>query len=202
MAAFAMSTAKALVARPAASFATRGASGAARSAPAASAAVPAFGARAAAFRGTSFGMTATAPSISGAAFQRNSFSVSAFAGDEASEGGGGGAPVKLYVGNLSWGVDDGALNEVFSGYEVSDTVVVYDQATGRSRGFGFVTVPSKDAADKVIAALDGVVSKRPDFPKRPPDCVVRCRGCVTWRPCFSPSSCNSQIQAAGGGWGG
>jgi hypothetical protein len=190
MAAFAMSTVQALVARPAASFAK---AGAARSAPAASAAVPAFGARAAAFRGTSYGLTAAAPSISGAAFQRSTFSVSAFAGDE--EGSEGGGEVKLYIGNLDWGVDESKLNEVFSDYDVSDVVVIKDQTSGRSRGFGFVSVPSKAVADKVIGELDGIVSKRPDFPKHSlQNCVVSCRGCVTWRPCLS------HLAVRTGGW--
>jgi nucleolin len=39
--------------------------------------------------------------------------------------------------------------------EVVNATVVYDRETGRSRGFGFVTMASKDELDDAISALDG-----------------------------------------------
>jgi len=47
--------------------------------------------------------------------------------------------VNIFVGNLSWGVDDIALREAFEAFgEVEKAQVVHDRETGRSRGFGFV----------------------------------------------------------------
>ena len=66
---------------------------------------------------------------------------------------------RVYVGNLPWQVDDARLEQVFSEHgKVVDARVVYDRETGRSRGFGFVTMSSKDELDDAIAALDGQVS--------------------------------------------
>ncbi|KAL5991256.1 hypothetical protein ACLOJK_012163 [Asimina triloba] len=63
---------------------------------------------------------------------------------------------RMYVGNLPWQVDDARLEQVFSEHgKVVDARVVYDRETGRSRGFGFVTMSSKTEVDDAIAALDG-----------------------------------------------
>lgn len=182
MAVFCMSTARALVKPTASSVGIAGSRASAVRAPAgaavyasSAASLPAFGRNVAACRG--FVGISAAPVVSGSRFmfeQRASFHVSAFDGDDAAavaEGGEADAaaagPVKLYVGNLSWGVDDVALQDLFSGFEASDMTVVSDMNTGRSRGFGFVTVPSKEEADKAIAALDGSVSTRPRPPSPP-----------------------------------
>lgn len=67
---------------------------------------------------------------------------------------------KLFVGNLSWGVDDASLQTMFSDYgKVVDAKVVYDRETGRSRGFGFVTVSTAAEVNDAIQNLDGVVSQ-------------------------------------------
>jgi len=63
---------------------------------------------------------------------------------------------KLFVGSLSWGVNDDALRDAFGVHgEISEAVVISDRDTGRSRGFGFVTFEEDDAADKAVAALNG-----------------------------------------------
>ena len=63
---------------------------------------------------------------------------------------------KLFVGSLSWGVNDDALKDAFGVHgEISEAVVISDRDTGRSRGFGFVTFEEDDAADKAVAALNG-----------------------------------------------
>jgi len=63
---------------------------------------------------------------------------------------------KLFVGSLSWGVNDDSLREAFGVHgEISEAVVISDRDTGRSRGFGFVTFEDDDAADKAVAALNG-----------------------------------------------
>ncbi|KAG6554440.1 hypothetical protein Mapa_004357 [Marchantia paleacea] len=71
-------------------------------------------------------------------------------------GGSFNSAMKIFVGNLSWGVDDVALDELFSEYgKVVEAKVVHDKATGRSRGFGFVTMTKETEVASAIEALDG-----------------------------------------------
>ncbi|WVZ66770.1 hypothetical protein U9M48_015951 [Paspalum notatum var. saurae] len=77
-------------------------------------------------------------------------------------GGGGGGNFadsgnKLYVGNLSWGVDNSTLENLFSEQgQVLDAKVIYDRESGRSRGFGFVTYGSAEEMNNAISNLDGI----------------------------------------------
>ncbi|KAG8057773.1 hypothetical protein GUJ93_ZPchr0002g24587 [Zizania palustris] len=67
-----------------------------------------------------------------------------------------GPSFRIYVGNLPWQVDDSRLVQLFSEHgKVVDARVVYDRETGRSRGFGFVTMATQQELDDAIAALDG-----------------------------------------------
>lgn len=62
---------------------------------------------------------------------------------------------KLYVGNLPWSVRDENLRELFSKYtSVVSAMVIMDQATGRSRGFGFVEFSDDQEAEKAVAEMD------------------------------------------------
>jgi nucleolin len=71
---------------------------------------------------------------------------------------------RIYVGNLPWQVDDARLEQVFSEHgKVVNARVVFDQETGRSRGFGFVTMSSETELQDAIAALDGQVTSIPCF---------------------------------------
>ncbi|KAK8686284.1 hypothetical protein V6N13_125311 [Hibiscus sabdariffa] len=64
--------------------------------------------------------------------------------------------LRVYVGNLPWDVDNARLEQVFSEHgKVVEARVVYDRETGRSRGFGFVTMSSETELNDAIAALDG-----------------------------------------------
>lgn len=66
---------------------------------------------------------------------------------------------RVYVGNLAWGVDDLALETLFSEQgKVVEAKVVYDRESGRSRGFGFVTYSSAEEVNSAIETLNGVVS--------------------------------------------
>ena len=89
------------------------------------------------------------------------FHLTAFAADEEGAEAPAEGPVKLYVGNLSWGMDDASLGDLFGEYDASEMTVVRDNESGRSRGFGFVTLADQASADKAIAALDGVVRAPP-----------------------------------------
>lgn len=63
---------------------------------------------------------------------------------------------KLFVGNISWGASDADLKELFTQYgEVEEAVIIINRATGRSKGFGFVTFTNEADAAKAIEALDG-----------------------------------------------
>ncbi len=63
--------------------------------------------------------------------------------------------MKMYVGNLAWAVTTDKLEELFQQYgQVDDAIVLTDRETGRSRGFGFVTMPD-EAAKEAIDGLDG-----------------------------------------------
>jgi RNA recognition motif-containing protein len=63
---------------------------------------------------------------------------------------------RLYVGNLSYSVDDAVLEQMFSQFGVVQSAqVIQDRESGRSRGFGFVEMANNDEADAAIEALDG-----------------------------------------------
>jgi RNA recognition motif-containing protein len=63
--------------------------------------------------------------------------------------------MKLYVGNLSYSVNDASLRALFEGYGgVESATVVMDRQTGRSKGFGFVEMSDADA-QRAIQALNG-----------------------------------------------
>jgi cold-inducible RNA-binding protein len=64
--------------------------------------------------------------------------------------------LKIYVGNLSFDTREDDLTREFSVYgEVASSNVVSDRDTGRSRGFGFVDMPSDTEAKAAIAGLNG-----------------------------------------------
>jgi cold-inducible RNA-binding protein len=63
---------------------------------------------------------------------------------------------KLFVGSLSWNVNDDQLKEFFSSVgTVESANVIVDRDTNRSKGFGFVEMSSEDEAKKAIAELNG-----------------------------------------------
>lgn len=63
---------------------------------------------------------------------------------------------KLYVGNLSYGMRDGDLQELFAACgSVLSAQVIMDRESGRSKGFGFVEMESDDEAAAAITALNG-----------------------------------------------
>src|SRR6266481_6446276 len=63
---------------------------------------------------------------------------------------------KLYVGNLTYGVTDGTLSQMFEPHgTVQSAQVIMDRDTGRSKGFGFVEMGSDQEAQTAIQALNG-----------------------------------------------
>jgi RNA recognition motif-containing protein len=63
---------------------------------------------------------------------------------------------KLYVGNLSFDVNNKDLEELFAQAGTCESVaVITDRETGQSRGFGFVEMGSNGEAQKAIQQFDG-----------------------------------------------
>ncbi len=63
---------------------------------------------------------------------------------------------KLYVGNLSYDMNDAGLNALFAPFGTVDSAqVIMDRDAGRSKGFGFVEMSNAGEADAAIAALNG-----------------------------------------------
>ena len=64
--------------------------------------------------------------------------------------------MKIYVGNLSFNTSDGSLEDLFAEHgQVDEAAIVLDRDTGRSRGFGFVTMSNDNEAREAIEALNG-----------------------------------------------
>ena len=63
--------------------------------------------------------------------------------------------MKLYVGNLSYSVNDSSLKDLFSQFgNVESARVISDRDSGQSKGFGFVEMADGDA-QKAMGALNG-----------------------------------------------
>ena len=61
--------------------------------------------------------------------------------------------MNIYVGNISWGLTDQDLENVFAEYgTVTSAKIITDRMTNRSRGFGFVEM--SDGAEAAIEALN------------------------------------------------
>ena len=64
---------------------------------------------------------------------------------------------KLYIGNLAWSVTSETLKSFFEqAGVVKDATVILDRETGRSRGFGFVTMETPEGSQKALQSLEGV----------------------------------------------
>jgi cold-inducible RNA-binding protein len=65
---------------------------------------------------------------------------------------------KLFVGNLSFNTTENDLQDAFAAHgTVTEASLMTDRATGRSRGFGFVTMGSSEEAQKAVDALNGAL---------------------------------------------
>ena len=62
--------------------------------------------------------------------------------------------MNIYVGNISWGLTDQDLENVFAEHgTVTSAKIITDKMTGRSRGFGFVEM--SDGGEAAIESLNG-----------------------------------------------
>src|SRR4030067_2277533 len=63
---------------------------------------------------------------------------------------------KLYVGNLPFGASEETLKNLFAEAGTVESVkIITDTYSGRSRGFGFVEMSSKEEGEKAISLLNG-----------------------------------------------
>jgi len=63
---------------------------------------------------------------------------------------------KLFVGNLSFNTTENQLQDLFAAHgNVIEVDLIMDKFSGRPRGFGFVTMETKEAAEAAIQALNG-----------------------------------------------
>lgn len=63
--------------------------------------------------------------------------------------------MNIFVGNLSYEATENDLRQAFEAHgEVSSVAIIMDRTTGRSKGFGFVEMPEKGAAEAAIQALN------------------------------------------------
>ena len=63
---------------------------------------------------------------------------------------------KIYVGNFSFSMTESELRSLFEPHgSIESATIATDRDTGRSRGFGFVSMPNDEEAEKAMAALNG-----------------------------------------------
>jgi len=63
---------------------------------------------------------------------------------------------KLFVGNLSFNTTENDLQDAFAAHgSVLEANLMMDRATGRPRGFAFITMGSPEEAQKAISAMNG-----------------------------------------------
>ena len=63
---------------------------------------------------------------------------------------------RLFVGGLAWATTEDSLRDLFSEIgDVEDLIIMKDRDSGRSRGFGFVTMSNDDESKTAIEQIDG-----------------------------------------------
>ena len=72
--------------------------------------------------------------------------------------------MNIYVGNLDYKVNESDLVEIFEEFGiVSETKIIMDKFSGRSKGFGFVTMENQDEANAAIRKLNGATYENRDM---------------------------------------
>ncbi len=63
--------------------------------------------------------------------------------------------MNLYVGNLLFNVSENDLRTAFEQFgQVTEVRLIMDKFSGKSKGFGFIEMPSKDEAEKAIREMN------------------------------------------------
>ncbi len=81
---------------------------------------------------------------------------------------------KLFMGGLAWATTEASLRAACEQYgEIEEVRVIVDRETGRSKGFGFVTFTTEEAAARAKAEMDGQIidgrAVKVDFPRERED---------------------------------
>ncbi len=64
--------------------------------------------------------------------------------------------MNIYVGNLNFKVSENDLQEAFEAFgNVSEVKIITDKYSGRSKGFGFITMDDNEEGNKAVAELNG-----------------------------------------------
>ncbi|MDD5012628.1 MAG: RNA-binding protein [Candidatus Nanoarchaeia archaeon] len=63
--------------------------------------------------------------------------------------------MKLHVGNLPFAVGEEELKALFAEYNPEEVTLIKDKFSGRSKGFGFVTISDDEVANKAVSELNG-----------------------------------------------
>ena len=64
--------------------------------------------------------------------------------------------MNIYIGNLSFNTTEDTLKSLFAEFgDIESIKVIKDRFSGRSKGFGFIEMPSNSEADQAIKALNG-----------------------------------------------
>ena len=66
--------------------------------------------------------------------------------------------MRIYVGNLPYDLTEEELREEFAAFGEVASVMI--PSNGRSKGFGFVEMPSRSEAEAAMAALNGKILKQ------------------------------------------
>jgi len=64
--------------------------------------------------------------------------------------------MKIYVGNLSYNMTDEEMEKLFTAFgAVTESKVIMDRESGRSKGFGFIEMTNQEEGEEAIKQLDG-----------------------------------------------
>ena len=64
--------------------------------------------------------------------------------------------MNIYVGNLSYEATEDDLRQAFEAFgQVASATIIKDKFSGRSKGFGFVEMPTDSEAQSAIGELNG-----------------------------------------------
>jgi RNA recognition motif-containing protein len=108
---------------------------------------------------------------------------------------------RLYVGNLSFHTSEDTLRDAFGHFgEVTDVRIVTDRETGRSRGFGFVTMSDPRNASQAMSQLNGAMVDGRDL--RVNEAEERQQGGGGGRGGFGGGGGGRGFGGGGGGYGG
>ncbi|XP_036042200.1 RNA-binding protein 38 isoform X1 [Onychomys torridus] len=68
---------------------------------------------------------------------------------------------KIFVGGLPYHTTDSSLRKYFEGFgDIEEAVVITDRQTGKSRGYGFVTMADRAAADRACKDPNPIIDGR------------------------------------------